>query len=67
MPCSCDGYPESPTDLVTRAHEAKDRIKHLEQELDKCRRNERRLAEELATLKEAFKLMGNGVKQGSTR
>lgn len=60
MPCSCEGYPPSPTDLVTRAKEAVEKIEWLTKELNECHKREKELTEELDTLKKAFQLMGNG-------
>ena len=60
MPCSCEGFPPSPTDLVASSMEAVAKINRLEQELITCRKEKRTLEEEISILKKAFSMMGNG-------
>jgi len=57
MPCDVEGWPPTPTDLVTRANQAVERIKQLEGCLLRCSQEKNVLEEELKTLKAAFKLM----------
>ncbi len=62
MPCSCDGYPPSPCygDLIGSAEAAIKKIADLEKSLESCQSDRSKLIKELLTLKEAFKIMGNG-------
>ncbi len=62
MPCSSEGYPPSYCygDLIGTAQAAIDRIHELERELVKSDKDNKKLKQELHSLKEAFKIMGNG-------
>lgn len=62
MPCSCEGYPPSPCygDLIGCAEDAMKKIKQMEEALRDSEERNHALERELSTLKEAFKIVGNG-------
>ena len=62
MPCSCEGYPPSPCagDLLGGAEAALQRIKDLESMLSRSESKVAILRQELASVQEAFRIMGNG-------